>query len=65
MLTTIRSALPSRESTDYNQTGLTLSPEGQARVLKESRAYRDAVTLHVLAVEDNKLGKCVMVIKSA
>jgi len=24
----------------------------------------NTVTLHVLAVEDNKLGKCVMVIKS-
>ncbi len=48
--TTIRSALPSREATDYNTGGLTLSPEGQQRYLRESRAYKDAVTRYKAAV---------------
>lgn len=51
--TTIRSALPSREATDYNTAGLTLSPEGQQRYLKESRAYRDAVQRYKAAVPGN------------
>jgi len=46
-------ALPSIEATDYKPQIVTMTPEGYAGYMKESRAYKDAVVRYRKAVPGN------------